>query len=100
LASQDPLNTALVISRYEEEDRMVRRKRQEEDEKIEIERVKEESLKLAKQEEEERRLEESKEQGKRIQVDDDQLAKTTSKDKGQINHSKDVVEEDVNPPPR
>ncbi|AED98244.1 DA1-related protein 3 [Arabidopsis thaliana] len=97
--SKDPLNTALVISRYEEEDRMVRRKRQEEDEKIEIERVKEESLKLAKQAEEKRRLEESKEQGKRIQVDDDQLAKTTSKDKGQINHSKDVVEEDVNPPP-
>ncbi|XP_002866748.2 protein DA1-related 3 isoform X2 [Arabidopsis lyrata subsp. lyrata] len=98
--SKDPLNTALEISRYEEEDRMVRRKIQEEAEKIEIERVKEESLKQAKQEEEKRRSEElNKEQGKRKQENDDQLS-NTSKDKGQINHSKDDVEKVVNPPPR
>ncbi|KAL1204304.1 Protein DA1-related 3 [Cardamine amara subsp. amara] len=101
--SKDDIRTAMEISRYEEEDRIVRRKREEEDEKNEIERVKKESLEEAEKDKAKRRLEESEDKGKRKQVGDDQeLGETnmdTFKDKRQTSHSKDGLVKDVNTPP-
>ncbi|CAH2043100.1 unnamed protein product [Thlaspi arvense] len=83
-SEQDPIKTAIEISRYEEEDRTVRQKIEEEEQ---IKRAMEKSLEVAEQKEE------SKEKGKRKQVedDDDQVG-----DKAQIKNSKD---RDVNPSP-
>lgn len=98
---QDDIKTAKAISRHEEEDRKAR-------EQIEIKRAMEESLELAEKEDENRRIQESKKKDKRKQVDvvdqeDEQPANTnmeTFKDKEQIKHSKDAVqEEDVTTPP-
>ncbi|EOA13569.1 hypothetical protein CARUB_v10026631mg [Capsella rubella] len=93
------IKTAKKISLYEEEDGKAR-------EQFEIKRATEISLELAEKEDGKRRLEDhgSKENRKRklVDVDHQQLANTpmeTFKDKEQIEHSKDAVDEDVNPPP-